>query len=158
MKRVNWICLGIGIYPYNRQIRCDIPETLQERGWRRETSLSPPVKVFLTDRSKAVLISWTIFVIHASCLSCFRVCSLQHCGHLLGKGRPLGFLVCDVFLCFVTFPCGVLGQAWCLVVSNTDFCLFLTFIAPPIFRALSIMLYYGWTGDTLWAQLLLQFY
>ena len=39
------------------------------------------------------------------CLSCFLVCSLQHCGHLLG-----GALVIDVYLCFVTFPCGVLGQ------------------------------------------------
>ena len=31
------------------------------------------------------------------------------CGHLLGKGWPLGSLVCYVLLCFVTFPCGVLG-------------------------------------------------
>ena len=25
---------------------------------------------------------------------------------------PLGPLVCDVFLCFVTFPCSVMGQVW----------------------------------------------
>ena len=35
---------------------------------------------------------------------CCRVCSLQPCGHLLGKGWPLGCRVCCVFLCFVTFP------------------------------------------------------
>ena len=29
------------------------------------------------------------------------------CGHLLGKGWPLGSLVCDVFLCFCHFP------VWC---------------------------------------------
>ena len=44
-------------------------------------------------------------------LSCFLVCSLQPCGHLLGKGLSLGSLVSDVFLCFCHFPmwCPVLG-------------------------------------------------
>ena len=51
------------------------------------------------------------------------VCSLQPCCHLLGKGRPLGSLVCDVFLCYVTFPFGVLGQVWFLIVSIPDLCL-----------------------------------
>ena len=49
------------------------------------------------------------FVICVSCLSCCLFCSLQPCGHLLEKGLPLGSLVCDVFLYFVTFQCGVLG-------------------------------------------------
>ena len=35
------------------------------------------------------------------CLSCFLVCLLQPCGHLLGKGWPLGSLVCNVLLCFL---------------------------------------------------------
>ena len=41
---------------------------------------------------------------YVSCLSllCCLVCSLQLCGHLLGKGWPLGSFVCVVF---VTFPC-----------------------------------------------------
>ena len=47
----------------------------------------------------------------AFCYVCFvsycLVCSLQPCGHLLGKGRPLDSLVCDVFLCFCYFP------IWC---------------------------------------------
>ena len=65
------------------------------------------------------------FVIYVSCLSmsCFLVCSLQPCGHLLGKGKPLGSLVCDVLLYFVTFPCGVLGLVWYLIVSIPDLCL-----------------------------------
>ena len=30
---------------------------------------------------------------------------------------------CDVFLCFVTFPYGVIGQVWGLIVSLTHLCL-----------------------------------
>ena len=30
--------------------------------------------------------------------------------------------VCDVFLCFVTFPYGVSGQVWYLLVSMSDLC------------------------------------
>ena len=31
-------------------------------------------------------------------------------------------LVCDVWLCFVTFPCVILGQVWYLIVSMPDLC------------------------------------
>ena len=50
-------------------------------------------------------------VICVSCLSVIYcpVCSLQPCGHLLGKGWPLGCLVYYVSCVFVTFPYGVLG-------------------------------------------------
>ena len=34
----------------------------------------------------------------------FCVCPLPPCGHLLGKGWPLGSLVCIVFLCYSHFP------------------------------------------------------
>ena len=50
--------------------------------------------------------SFSLFVFHV-CLSYCRVCSLLPCGHLLGKGWPLGSLICDVFLCFYHFP------IWC---------------------------------------------
>ena len=55
------------------------------------------------------------------CFSCFRVCSLLPCGHLLGKGDFLA-LVGDVFCVFVTFPFGILGQVWYLIVSFSDLC------------------------------------
>ena len=42
---------------------------------------------------------YLIFVIYVLCLSCSLVFSLQPCGHLLGKGWPLGLLVCEVLLC-----------------------------------------------------------
>ena len=54
--------------------------------------------------------------------------SRKACDHLLGKGWPLGFLVCGVFLCFVTFPCCVLVQVWYLIVSIPDICLLLYFL------------------------------
>ena len=31
-------------------------------------------------------------------------------------------LVCDVSLFLVTFPCGILGQVWYLIVSIPDLC------------------------------------
>ena len=31
-------------------------------------------------------------------------------------------LVCDVYCVFVTFPCGILGQVWHLIVSFPDLC------------------------------------
>ena len=48
---------------------------------------------------------------------------LQPCDHLLGKDLPLGSLVCDVSLCFVTFPYGVSGKVWVLSVLIPDLCL-----------------------------------
>ena len=60
--------------------------------------------------SKAVLLLWIIFVIYVLCLPCVFVFSMQPCGHLLRKDWPLGPLVFEVFLCFVTFPCGVVSQ------------------------------------------------
>ena len=31
-------------------------------------------------------------------------------------------LVCGVYCGFVTFPSGILGQAWCLILSISDLC------------------------------------
>ena len=67
---------------------------------RRETGLSPPVKYF-TDRSKAVLLLWIfyVFVLSCVCYGFVYVCLYVLCGHLLGKGWPLG------------------SGLWCLTVS-----------------------------------------
>ena len=67
------------------------------------------------------------FVIYVLCLSYFLVCSLQTCGHLLGKGWPLGSLVCDVFLCFCHFPMWCPGQGVvldCIILLFAFFILF----------------------------------
>ena len=54
---------------------------------------------FLTGGSKAVLLLWIFLWI---CILCLSASFLQPCGHLLGKGWPLGCLVCDVFLFFLS--------------------------------------------------------
>ena len=62
------------------------------------------------------------------CLLCFvRVCLYVLCGHLLGKGWPLGSrLWCLLWVCH--FPIGILGQVWYLIVSIPDLCNLITFI------------------------------
>ena len=48
--------------------------------------------------------------------------SLLHCGHLLGKGLT-SWQLFVMFNCdFVTFPCGILGQVWFLIVLIPDLC------------------------------------
>ena len=72
----------------------------------------------------AVLLLWIFFVTYVLSLSCYLVVYLlQSCGHLLRKGWPLGSLVCDVLLCFITFRWGGLGQLWNLSVSVPDLCI-----------------------------------
>ena len=77
-----------------------------------------------TVRSKVVLLLWIIYVIYVLWLSCFRVCLLLPChGSPEGKGpTDLLALVCDVYCDFVTFPFGILGQVWYLIVSIPDPC------------------------------------
>ena len=67
-----------------------------------------------------VLLLWILFVIYVTCLSCFLVCSLQPCGHLPWIGLT-SWLSCVWYFIvfFVTFPCGVLGQVWCLICSDS---------------------------------------
>ena len=66
------------------------------------SSMFKPSSHLLTDRSKAVLLLWILFVICVSCLSLSHclVCPLQPCGQ--GKGWPLVSLVCNIFLVFLS--------------------------------------------------------
>ena len=43
----------------------------------------------------------------------------EHCGHLLGKDRPLGSIYEMSSCVFVTFPYGVLGQVFSKVFANS---------------------------------------
>ena len=60
------------------------------------------------------------------CLLCFvRVCLYVLCGHLLGKGWPLGSRVwCLLWVCH--FPIDILGQVWYLIVEILDLCNLIT--------------------------------
>ena len=100
-------------------------------GWRSLTGLSPSVKYF-TDRSKAVLLLWIFYVFVLSCV-CYvfvRICLYVLCGHLLGKGSWLSFLVskCD----FVTFPLVSWVRCGTYFVSIPDLCT-LTYLNVSIF-------------------------
>ena len=66
------------------------------------------------------------------CLLCFvHVYLYVLCGHLLGKGWPLGSrLWCLLWVCH--FPIGILGQVWYLIVSIPDLCTitYLCYLVP----------------------------
>ena len=42
-------------------------------------------------------------------------------------------LVCGVYCEFVTFPFGILGQVWYLIVSIPDLCTLTYFVCPSIY-------------------------
>ena len=73
-----WCVDKLGVFHANRASMCLDPHLNFRWGLCCKTGLSLPVKYFY----------WP-FVILVLCLSCFRVCSLLPCGHLLGKGWPL---------------------------------------------------------------------
>ena len=57
-----------------------------------------------------------------SCV-CHAFASLHCCLVVTCWGKAgLLALVCDYELCFVNFPCGILGQVWNLIVSIPDLC------------------------------------
>ena len=95
---ISWfICSGrwcidkLGVFHANKMSMCLDRHLNQVWGWHRKTSLSPPVKYF-TYRSKAVLLLWIYLCFFLSCV-CYAfvsVCLYVPCGHLLGKGWPLG--------------------------------------------------------------------
>ena len=56
------------------------------------------------------------------CFSCFLMS--VHCCLVVTywERADLLALVGDVYCIFVTFPCGILGQVWYLIVSFPDLC------------------------------------
>ena len=83
----------------------------------------------------AVLLLWILFLMNVSFLSLlfYLVCSLQPSDHLIGKGWPLGTLVCffSVF-CFI-FTCTVPGQVWYLIFTIPNLYPFLYYALNNIF-------------------------
>ena len=59
----------------------------------------------------------------------FRVCHAflsVYCSHMVAcweRADPLALLYVMFYCVFVTFPCGALDQASCLIVSIPDLCL-----------------------------------
>ena len=104
-----------------------------------------------TDNSKAVLFLW-IFL-----LFMFRVCRA-----VLSLHFSLVVTCCEraillaalyaLFSCvFVTFPCGVLGQVWYLVVSISDLCL-LPYLENKVKFPKRYQCFAVKSGDSLWRK------
>ena len=67
-----------------------------------------------------------LFVLLISCV-CHAFASVCCCLVVTCWGKvDLLALVCDVYCVFVTFPCGILGQVWYLIISFPDLCHLLT--------------------------------
>ena len=85
------------------------------------SNMFKPSSNFLTDRLKAMLLLWILFIICVSCHIVLYV--LAALWSLLGKNDLLALLHVMFFCVFVTFPYGVLGQVGYLIVWITDICL-----------------------------------
>ena len=67
------------------------------------------------------------------CLSCFRVCLFLALWSPAQKVLTYWLLIVMFNCVFVTFPCGILGQVWYLIVIIPDLCglsYFINFCIP----------------------------
>ena len=95
----------------------------------------PSVNIF-TDRSKAVLLLCYLCLVFVM-LSRLFITALWSPA---GKGLTF-WLSFVMFNCvFVTFPCGILGQVWCLIVSIPDLCQLSYFDFLPEIRKLTFVI------------------
>ena len=64
------------------------------------------------------------------CVLCFSTFVSVHCCLVVTCWERADFLALDgdVYSIFDTFPCGILGQVWYLIVAFSIFASFLTFI------------------------------
>ena len=69
----------------------------------QENKIYTIVKYVLLRVPRRCLFCGSFFVIYVSCLSGFLVCSVQPCGHLLGKADLLALLYV-MFYCILSFP------------------------------------------------------
>ena len=101
-----------------------------------QSNIFKPSRNFLSDRCKVVILLWILFVI---CVSYHTVLSVP-CSHVVTcwERADLLALLYVMFSCvFVTFPYGVLGQVWCLIVWIPVLCLLSYFMKarkPPKFK------------------------
>ena len=114
---MHWLVRGLSCKP-NIYVSLSTSELrVRFRLVHRYTGLSPPVKYFI-DRSKTVLLLWIFYpFLSCVCYAFVHICLYVSCGHLLGKGWPLGS---RLWVCH--FPIGILGQVWYLIVSIPDLC------------------------------------
>ena len=86
-----------------------------------------------------------MFFLSCVCYAFVCVCLSVPCGHLLGKGLPLGSrLWCITMSCH--FPIGILGQVWYLIVSIPDLCTLTYFRTQPTKDTYTIRIYHECEG------------
>ena len=78
------------------------------------------------------------------CFSSVHCCLMVTCWE---RADLLAF-VGDVYCIFVTFPCGILGQVWYLIVSFPDLCslILLWYIMVCSIRSLGLGVYHWGCG------------
>ena len=115
---------------------------LRVRLARRETGLSPPVKIFLLTFPRQYFICRSS-VLFMACI-CHAFAFVNCCPVVTWRERAdLLALVCDVYCDFVTLSFGILRQVWYLIVSIPDPCCLSNFLyvdAYQIFQLLFWML------------------
>ena len=76
----------------------------------------------MQDRSKSVLLIVDHLCVFLSCVP-HAFASVHCCLEVTCWERAdLMALVGDLYYMFITFPCGILGQVWYLIVSFPDLC------------------------------------
>ena len=94
----------------------------------------PSSKIFYWPfQGGTVLLLWIFYVLVLSCVCYVFVCVCLYvlCGHLLGKGWPIGSRLWCLWVCH--FPIGILGQVWYLIVSIPDLCTLTYFKGKGLF-------------------------
>ena len=84
---------------------------------------TPPVKYFYWRFRGSTSFVEYFFCFFFMCYVCHAFASFHCC--LMGPLKErvgLLALVCDVYSDLVNFPFGILGQVWCLIVSNPNLC------------------------------------
>ena len=90
----------------------------------------PSSKIFYRPFQGGTSFYWSfIFFLYCVYYVFVCVCLYLPCGHLLGKGWPLGSrLWCLLWVCH--FPIGILDQVWYLIASIPDLCTLTYFVIP----------------------------
>ena len=122
-----------------------------------KTSFSPSVKIYLLSVPRRC------FFCGSFCFFMIRVCHAFLSVHSrlvvnCWKRAKLLALLYKIFCVFVTFPCDVLGQVWCLIASIPDLCLLTNFLMNMQIWYACIWMALTYVNSILVMQLMCQFY
>ena len=97
------------------------------------SSTKPSSKIFYCPFQGSIsFVNLICFFLSCVWYAFVRVCLYVPCGHLLGKGRPLGSLVWYLTVSLF-FPIGIQDQVWYLILSIPDLCTLAYFVLSSNF-------------------------